>query len=105
MTRIEFIRLGLLSLVVVGSGCTIVPDKEERSVKQSRQKWCVSFKVSNELLRDKEQFKILINEVFKNTKPPKGYKLDSFEIGMAGGDEFTQPDFVLNLFTVLLTYR
>lgn len=103
MKRSEFIRTTLLSLIAVGSGFLIVPDSPPCI--EAKRKYCVCFKVSNDLLADKEAFDAVLKAELDSVKVPEGYELSQIEMGQVGGDEFTPPDFVLDLFTVLLTYR
>ncbi len=105
MKRFEFIRLGLLSIVAAGVGMCKLPSAEELITNPPpRRKFCYSFKVSNELLQDKEVFYSLLRDVIRDAKPPKGYKLATLEVGLASGDEFSKSDFEIGCMTVLMTF-
>jgi hypothetical protein len=60
------------------------------------------FKVSNEILNEgnsKQIIQDLINEGIK--KYPGRKIVGEIHIGVSGGDEFTKPDFILNIQTVV----
>lgn len=60
------------------------------------------FKVSNEFLSD-ESSKVIIQELIQEEikKYPGRKMVGDIQIGYDGGDEFTKPDFMLNIQTVL----
>lgn len=92
MKRGEFIRLSILAAV----GVAIAPSiKLVEKLPALKQKQVFVFKVSNELLSDKETFNVILDEHLKRIR--KHGNVSSINVGYDGDD------FIKNIHTVRLT--
>jgi len=94
MKRNDFIRLSILAAIGVAVAPAI---KFVEKLPPLKQTYYCRFKVSQELLNDKDMFDIILNEQIKEIKG-KG-NLISTEIGYQG------VDFVKDIMTVILKFR
>lgn len=94
MKRGEFVRLSLLAAI----GLAVAPAIDlAPKLPALKQTYIARFKVSHELLEDKEMFNIFLDERIKSIKG-KG-NLVSTQIGFEGDD------FIKNIMTVVLKFK
>lgn len=94
MKRGEFVRLSLLAAIglAVAPAINLAP-----KLPPLKQAYYVSFKVSKELLNDKDMFEIILNEQIKEIKG-KGNLVET-RIG------YDSDDFIKDVMTVILKFK
>jgi len=100
ISRRDFFKGALAGAIAMSLAS--IPHQLEPPFPKPNQRMGHYFKVSNELLND-ENGKIWIDELIKEelAKYPDRKMVGEIKIGYDGGSEWTPPDFVLNMQTVI----